>query len=211
MGRGTDDKTKQPKKKVTDTARLPPSALLGLMLKHGSTPVIEGMEAEGQQELVRANGASLPVEGSTHPCFAKMGIVFGESLDGVFREAAVPPGWTIRARSDHAMWSDLLDAKGRKRASIFYKAAFYDRRATMHPCTRYTTEVEYQGEFGKAGESHRGYVLDNATGTELFSTKTLRREGDDRTFLKTEDLRKETEAWIVEHFPEYRDPAAYWD
>ena len=29
------------------------------------------------------------------------------------------------------MWSDLLDDKGVKRGSIFYKAAFYDRSAFL--------------------------------------------------------------------------------
>jgi hypothetical protein len=198
-------------KKVTNTSALPPGVLLGLMLKHGATPAIEGMEAEGQAELVASNGASLPVKGSEHPCFAKAGIVFGEPLDPVFREAKLPAGWSIRGRPDHAMWNDLLDAKGSVRAAIFYKAAFYDRRAELHPKTRYTAEVEYQGNFGKAGESHRGFVFDNATRTELFTTKTLRREGNDRTFLKTEDLEKETSEWLSKHFPDHLDPSAYWD
>jgi hypothetical protein len=41
---------------------------------------------------------------------------------------SLPPGWKV-VPTDHSMWSDLVDAKGEKRASIFYKAAFYDRDA----------------------------------------------------------------------------------
>ena len=211
MERKPVDEVKRTKRQVTNTLELPPSELLRLMLKHGATPVVEGMEAEGQRELVAANGASLPVAGSDHPCFAKMGILFGDSLDGVLREATLPLGWRLRPSVEHVMWTDLLDAQGRKRARIFYKAAFYDRHAELQPTVRYSAGIEYQGEFGKVGESHRGFVFDNATNAEVFSTKTLRREEkSDRTLLKTDALRKETAQWISEHFPEHADPSAYW-
>lgn len=206
MGRKTTDK-----KQVTNASRLPPSELLRLMVTHGSSNAIKGMEAAGQAELVATGGASLPVNGSGNPCFAKMGIVFGETLDGVFREATLPSGWKI-VPTEHSMWSDLVDAKGRKRAGIFYKAAFYDRRAEIRPKTRYACETEYQGDFGKVGESHRCFVMDGATGAEVFSTKTLRRETEgDRTFIKTEDLRTEATEWLKNTYPAHEDPAAYWD
>jgi hypothetical protein len=48
----------------------------------------------------------------------------------MFRPATLPEGWR-REGSDHAMWSHIVDDQGRKRASIFYKAAFYDRGAHM--------------------------------------------------------------------------------
>jgi hypothetical protein len=141
-----------------------------------------------------------------------MGIVFGAALDPVFREATLPLDWSVHANPSHSMWSAILDAQGRTRATIFYKASFYDRHAELHPTARYTVEVEYQGEFGKMGESHRAFVFDNATHQEIFSSKTLRRESPtDRTFLKTEDLRKEVTEWLVQHFPEFKDPTAYWD
>ena len=40
----------------------------------------------------------------------------------------MPQGWTRRA-TDHDMHSEILDEAGKIRISVFYKAAFYDRRA----------------------------------------------------------------------------------
>jgi hypothetical protein len=42
----------------------------------------------------------------------------------------LPDGWQKRA-TDHDMWSELVDADGVVVASMFYKAAFYDRRAFL--------------------------------------------------------------------------------
>lgn len=90
---------------------------------------IEDQEAAGQQALVASS--QLPVDGSAE-C-AKYGItIMGDSPnDPLFVDVQLPPGWTIKP-TDHSMWSDLLDADGKKRAAIFYKAAFYDRKAHMH-------------------------------------------------------------------------------
>jgi len=59
-----------------------------------------------------------------------MGIVFGEKVDDLFTSVTLPEGWHKEA-TEHAMWSKLIDDQGRERASIFYKAAFYDRSAFM--------------------------------------------------------------------------------
>lgn len=61
----------------------------------------------------------------------KLGFVFGEDYDELFVNVKFPEGWKKQA-TDHPMWSDLVDPSGKKRAAIFYKAAFYDRRADMH-------------------------------------------------------------------------------
>ena len=71
----------------------------------------------------------------------RLGFVFNESGgDDLFIEAKFPQGWRKQA-TDHAMWSHLLDDKGRKRASIFYKAAFYDRKAHIHFERRYSASA----------------------------------------------------------------------
>ena len=43
----------------------------------------------------------------------------------------MPNGWKKQA-TDHSMWSELIDDKGKVRATIFYKAAFYDQRAFLN-------------------------------------------------------------------------------
>jgi len=48
----------------------------------------------------------------------------------------LPIGWKKRS-TGHSMWNDLVDDKGRVRATFFYKAAFYDRDAFINFERRY--------------------------------------------------------------------------
>lgn len=103
--------------------------LLGAM-SDGSGGYIEGMERDGQRQLV--NSTDLPTKGYDVKEFEAVGFTFGppHTSDPMFRPATLPEGWK-REGSDHAMWSYILDQHGRRRVSIFYKAAWYDRDANM--------------------------------------------------------------------------------
>lgn len=97
----------------------------------GSGSAIERMEAEGQRQLLES--CDLPTEGSEDPEFLRLGFTFGEphKEDPMFRPATLPQGWK-REGTDHSMHTKIVDELGRERVSVFYKAAFYDRRADMH-------------------------------------------------------------------------------
>lgn len=94
----------------------------------GNPKAIEAQEQEGQEQL--AASSQLPVKGMTPEAAAKHGISIVKLSEGdpLFLDVKLPDGWMIQPTSHH-MWSDLLDASGDKVASIFYKAAFYDRSA----------------------------------------------------------------------------------
>lgn len=101
--------------------------------------LITGQEAQGQREFVHST--QLPSQAHNSDAeFEALGIVLGEPdpRDPLFRPATLPPGWE-RQGTDHNMWSDVVDPFGRPRIKVFYKAAFYDRRADMH----IVTHVEY--------------------------------------------------------------------
>jgi hypothetical protein len=114
---------------ITNTAKnqVRPDWLFG-----GNPDAIRAQEALGQQELV--NSAQLPtlVRGDKAKLEAA-GVVFGDPCEGdpLFCEAWLPAGWQKKP-TEHAMWSTLVDADGKERASIFYKAAFYDRSAFIN-------------------------------------------------------------------------------
>lgn len=88
---------------------------------------IEADEKNGQMQL--AASSQLPMQGLTEAA-KNLGIeVIGPSKgDSLFCDVRLPAGWKI-VPTDHSMWSELQDEKDVKRASIFYKAAFYDRSA----------------------------------------------------------------------------------
>lgn len=97
---------------------------------------IEAMEKRGQAELVHSD--RLPTNGNNGDRepndeeYLALGFTFGEPdpADPMFRPATLPEGWR-REASDHSMWSYIVDELGRRRVSVFYKAAFYDRSAFM--------------------------------------------------------------------------------
>lgn len=95
----------------------------------GITGYITGMEAAGQRQVVTST--KLPTEGSEG--LVALGFTLGEvdPRDPLFREVTLPPGWSKQA-TDHSMHSDVVDQHGRARVGVFYKAAFYDRRADCH-------------------------------------------------------------------------------
>lgn len=116
---------------ITNTSAMDPMFhLIDAMSGRGS---IERSEARGQQDLV--SSTQLPTECSAEDK-AKLeaaGVVFGEPNkdDPMFCDATLPAGWR-KVATDHSMWSDLVDGNGVKRGAIFYKAAFYDRNATLY-------------------------------------------------------------------------------
>lgn len=104
--------------------------LLGMM--DGSGHYITDMEARRQRQLVHSDRLPVKLNRGSDADFIAVGFSFGEpdKDDPLFRPATLPDGWS-REGSDHSMWSYIVDANGRQRVSIFYKAAFYDRDAFM--------------------------------------------------------------------------------
>lgn len=100
---------------------------------------IEGQEAAGQKKFVASQ--NLPID-CPHQALESLGFIFGGSTNDLFVRVQFPEGWTKKA-TEHSMYSDLLDAKGRQCGSIFYKAAFYDRRASMQLLQRYRPGYTY--------------------------------------------------------------------
>lgn len=74
---------------------------------------------------------TLPIEGTSgesRAAFEALGFVFGVPADDLFVNVTFPKGWR-KQPTYRDMWTNVLDEKGTVQASIFYKAAFYDRRA----------------------------------------------------------------------------------
>lgn len=92
---------------------------------------IEAQEAAGQATFVAQESLPKRIMDITREQLEALGFQFGEDLDDLFVTARLPKGWKKEAAPDHSMWSYLIDENGKRRASIFYKAAFYDRSAFM--------------------------------------------------------------------------------
>jgi hypothetical protein len=100
---------------------------LAEMMTSGRSDYVEKMEADGQRQLVESD--LMPADGPWSE-LAELGFSQGAPVEGddLFCHATQPAGWT-REASETSTWSYILDTAGVRRVGLFYKAAFYDRRA----------------------------------------------------------------------------------
>lgn len=136
------------KNRIENTTRIATENPARALVEYGMVPRgIEASERRGQEQLLQST--VLPTEGSDGEEFAALGFKFGPKVEGdeLFREATLPDGWK-KEGSDHDMWSYIVDERGIHRVSVFYKAAFYDRRAFMRT-TRAGWEVGTEAVYGE--------------------------------------------------------------
>ena len=187
-----------------------------------STPGgIEAQEKQGQAQLV--NSAVLPVMVmyGTREQLKAMGIEFGDIVDELFANASLPAGWTKRA-TGHDLWSELRDDKGRLRARIFYKAAFYDRRAHIALVKRYVANVEPASGWG-ADYANSEWVacVKDSDGNRIWEASErlepeppygdAHKESRDKWYRGRDKLSKLANQYIDSHYPDHENPLAYWD
>lgn len=182
---------------------------------------IEAQEAAGQRVLC-AKSAQLPKAAGGYrdidrAIYEAMGIIFHDDADDLFVNVTLPAGWKIQP-TDHSMWSNLRDDKGRTRAAIFYKAAFYDRAAHIDPQTRFSYGTRPVGGWdAPRPQTFEGYVSDGETAT-VFQTDATKPEPDYEppeawlAWSTSKDLRSDqAKAWLEAHYPDWQNPLAYWD
>lgn len=173
---------------------------------------IEAQEAAGQKSFV-AN-STLPIECNSgiHEQFEQIGIVFGEPVDDLFIEVQLPDGWR-KERTEHSMWSNLLDAQGRVRATLFYKAAFYDRCAFMNIVRRFSYRAQpvggYESDYDNKTTPRVCVVTD--CDEVIWQSEVMSPSDDIEWFNLSDRLAPQGEAWLNEHYPNWRDPLAYWE
>jgi hypothetical protein len=188
-------------RKITNTTQRvqndPMTALMEGMIFGGSAS-IERQEAEGQRELV--NSTQIPTDAPPDDLLKAVGFELGPVTDGdpLFRQATLPPGWK-KQPTDHSMWSEIVDDKGRKRFSVFYKAAYYDRGAHMHAEQRFRVRTIYP---------EADYVVKRVVITDC---ETEIREVGRYAGFDAGDLREQGQRWLDANKPNWKDPAAYWD
>lgn len=220
-------------------------AMLYSMKGESPSKAIENQEKRGQQSVVRnqrlpkkLNDISVPqeikwngVEDSmkwedkykiinqnnieyTKQQYGKMGIVIVNEYDDLFWDVELPNGWEIKA-TDHSMWNNLFDNKGRNRANFFYKAAFYDRLAFInfetrfHICVDHIADSDADYEVWKNSD-YQGIIRDGET--IIFSTECVPSTGDYWEDDKVKNnLKERLEEYMDEHYPNYKDINSYWD
>lgn len=107
---------------------------------------VYAQERQGQAQVLASTTLPTDTRGRDAE-FEALGFTFGAPAAGdpLFREATLPEGWS-RKGTDHSMHSVIVDERGIARVGIFYKAAYYDRKADMsilNVAYRFETEWVY--------------------------------------------------------------------
>ena len=168
---------------------------------------IEAQEARGQRDFVR--NETLPIDGREQ--MEALGIEYLEPADDLFWYVKLPEGWK-KEPTDHSMWSNLLDDKGRKRAAIFYKAAFYDRSAHITASHRYSWGTQPVGGWDNYDGPYHGVVLDCERVIWETPEKLTKPERPSSEWYDSKDaLGRQAWVWLEEHYPDWDSYIAYWD
>ena len=169
------------------------------------TEFIERQQAQGQRSLVQSETLPVDIIDGKKEDLEKSGIKFLGEVPGdkLFQFVELPEGWKKQA-TNHSMWSKLFDDRGRERASIFYKDAFYDRAAHLSIKRRYNVQTDSEGH-----EKRYGICLDDRT--EIHRTETIVCDEEMLPFDAREKAKQLAEAWLSDNYPNWRDWSAYWD
>lgn len=211
--------------KTFDPARDGLGFLIRSMAAQRPGDAILEQEAEGRREVVAraaAGKAELPTDiaKESKEALEAAGVKFGYSVAGdpMFQHAELPAGWAIKG-TDHSMYTKLVDEKGRERASIFYKAAFYDRSARLTASRRYSIQSHYNDDHKTVAVAR---VLDG-DGSVVFESDRIAITDENKYDKRNKSTweveipgartiaNQQCESWLAENKPDWRSLTAYWD
>lgn len=176
---------------------------------------IEAQEAAGQAAMVATS--RLPRRGLNRTILEHLGFVIGGNVDELFVAATLPTGWELKPTS-HSMHTDIVDDKGRKRGSIFYKAAFYDERAEMHLLSRYYINSNFScDDAGNACDYNEAAfqaicICDHTQDTPIHYIAINADDAPrDKEYYNMRDTQEvEAKVWLDANFPDHKNVIAYW-
>ncbi len=166
-----------------------------------------------ESQLRQSPVTELPMEGSNHPAFAAMGLVFTEGYDEsrIKRHVTTPEGWLVNAAPNTPhRYQCLLDDRGRRRAVLLYKRdGLGCEVARMSPCRRF----EYNPCNKRDDPKMAAYVIgDNAiVEQEYFPSDVHVTEWLEDTSSNEEKSCEAARQWIREHGGDPDDPSVGWD
>ena len=168
---------------------------------------IENQEKAGQMRSCREQ--RLPVNGTSgddRKSWEQLGFVFSDDEDRLFVTAKFPEGWSLQP-TEHSMHSNLLDDQNRKRGSMFYKAAFYDEKASIYLSRRYNINNKYNDDIYDIQVD----VVDSATGSILHSfNENMKNRVGESEYQVRDELRAESKKLLERDYPDWQNSLAYW-
>jgi len=153
---------------------------------------------------------------------ADLGFQVGDPLDDLFIQVTPPPGWSLKADPDGEQW-EIFDGMGRARGAIYLTEYPNEFSAFFSLRTRFDIHIlGFQSDGSRAVDVQATYVQshveDALKAGPLFTSKEHPIEASDDDLenivagmASHQAAKSECEDWLAANFPDWRNPAAYWD
>ena len=142
------------------------------------------------------------------------GVVIGKTSpeDDALVYVTLPAGWR-KISTNFSSWQNLVDEKGRTRATIFYYS-FLDAEsqpqrqtvASLNVVTRFRIDHE---------ETHDGTIraIVQDSKKSVFVSEKPVADSTNINLFTAQSIAAMDEArnWLNQHYPEWQDPKKYWD
>lgn len=201
----------------------------------GGPNAVELQEARGTTSFIESDTLPVtmgPVAGyeehgpeGTMAVLEAMGVEFMGLVenDPVFQYVKLPEGWSKKPGWDPRL-SLLVDENGRERASIFYKAASYDRKAILNLLQRFGTITDPEGFdsiLGALGDTEndveiRVKIMDgthmSGDGEPIHIIESTIPAGGDKLerYQIIKKAKQEATDWLDMYYPYWRDIQISW-
>ena len=172
------------------------------MATGSASEALEAVET-AEQNQARLNCRLPKKMRPTQEAFEALGFTFEDIGDSVLFKATLPDGWCLEEAGGY--WTNLIDEKGRKRGSYFYKSAFYDRDGNMRLSQRF--HATYDAESPEKREGPYTVSVKDADGTILFTAGQCQKAYSD----EFDKLMEQAEEFLHTNYPEWKDPTKYWN
>ena len=134
--------------------------------------------------------------------FEKVGFEFKDSENPNFYEATLPSGWRIK-RLAPTGWVWIYDQKGRTRGNYY----FDPNNTTIPGDARLNTRYHIFSHYRIPYEKHPFFVVEDGLAP---IDKPLCIAGSN-TKDTAEASKLKAEEYLNTHYPDWKDPSAYWD
>jgi len=184
-----------------------------------AAPPIEG--GVGMNDILEGGVLPTAAVANAHDVLTAAGVHIGErpTRDARFREMLLPEGWHIDICLDDYCQFYVKDEQDRSRALILFMEYGSDRVVNVQPLCRFTARMAIEPRDKGADRDdfplgERDYVaVVEDCGERVFSEVVgslgANEYDDDNVLcLKAYEL---AEQWLRDNYPDFADPAAYWD
>lgn len=178
--------------------------------------LIGGPDALDRQTQGDMQAMSLlpPPKDDDRELFQKMGIKFGESANKLLLKCTLPNGWSVK-RTDHHLYSNVIDERGMKRAMIMVHTM--DRDSWIRPLTRFNADYVVD-EWLEDGETvyipaitESGAQRWRGLGIKKEATDERRRQDASGDHMAVYELARDVAKSKLDSLaPNWLDPLAYW-